>query len=59
MGDDKRRFVGPGGAVFVPNVPDDTVELKVKAGEWTPVEPTPERKEPAAPKRTRTPKPVE
>ena len=34
----KRRFVGPGGAVFVPNVPDDTIEQMVRDGEWTPYE---------------------
>lgn len=33
----KRRFVGPGGAVFVPNVPEDTIEQQVAAGIWTPV----------------------
>lgn len=46
---DKRRFVGPGGGVFVPNVDDQTIEQMVKAGHWTPVEP--ERpKRPAKPK---------
>lgn len=35
---DKRRFVGPNGAVFVPNVADDTIEFMVAKGEWTPFE---------------------
>ena len=39
----KRRFVGPTGAVFVPNVADDTIEQMVRDGEWAPfVEPEPE-----------------
>ena len=38
----KRRFVSSGGAVFVPNVPEDTIEQMVRDGEWKPfVEPTP------------------
>lgn len=37
---DKRRFVGPDGAVFVPNVADDTIDYMVKTGQWTPVEET-------------------
>lgn len=47
---DKKRFVGPFGAIFVPNVPDDTIEVMVKAGEWrayappTKPEPVPRRK---------------
>lgn len=46
---DKRRFVGPDGAVFVPNVADDTIEHMVSTGQWTPVE---ETKKPAKPKGT-------
>lgn len=42
---DKRRFVGPSGAVFVPNVPEDTIEQMVRDGEWKPIpEPKPEPK---------------
>lgn len=39
----KRRYVGPGGAVFVPNVDEVTIRLKVAAGEWKPVEDKPKR----------------
>lgn len=40
---EKRRYVGPAGAVFVPNVDDETIRGKVSAGEWKPfVEPKPE-----------------
>ena len=34
---EKRRFIGPGGGVFVPNVDDDTIALRVQSGEWEPV----------------------
>jgi hypothetical protein len=43
----KRRFVGPGGAVFVPNVPEDTIEQMVRDGLWKPFEepkPEPEKR---------------
>lgn len=39
----KRRFVGPDGAVFVPNVSDDTIDVMVAKGEWTPVETKPDK----------------
>lgn len=32
--DGKRRLVGPYGAVFVPNVDDDTIRVKLASGEW-------------------------
>jgi hypothetical protein len=35
---EKKRFVGPSGAVFVPNVADDTIEQMVRDGEWKPFE---------------------
>lgn len=39
---DKKRYVGPGGAVFVPNVSQDTIDQMVRDGEWKPLpEPTP------------------
>lgn len=47
----KRRFIGPSGAVFVPNVDELTIKQMVAAGEWTPV-PAPE-----APKKSAAPKP--
>lgn len=34
---EKRRFIGPGGGVFVPNVDDETIRQKIKSGEWEPV----------------------
>jgi len=53
MPEGKRRFRGPGGAVFVPHptVSEDTINAKVAAGEWSPVEA--EKKAPAkrAPKK--------
>jgi len=49
MAEETRRFKGPSGAVFVPNVPDDTIALKVQAGEWTPLE-VAESAEPVEPK---------
>lgn len=45
----KRRFVGPGGGVFVPNVDDETIEQMVESGEWVPVE----ESTPSAPKPAR------
>mgnify|MGYP001579717470 CR=1 FL=1 len=33
---DKRRFVGPSGAVFVPNVDDTTIDQMVRDGQWKP-----------------------
>lgn len=43
---DKRRFVGPAGAVFVPHETVDEVTIKtlVDAGEWTLVESKPAKK---------------
>lgn len=34
----KQRFRGPEGAIFVPNVPEDTIAFQVAAGIWSPVE---------------------
>jgi hypothetical protein len=31
---EKRRFIGPNGAVFVPRVDESTIAQKVEAGEW-------------------------
>lgn len=50
MAADKRRLVGPGGAVFVPNVDEDTIQLRLASGEWSELpkpkaEPKPERSE--------------
>lgn len=47
----KRRFVGPNGAVFVPNVADDTIEHMVKTGQWSPAETKPEPAKKAAKKK--------
>ena len=47
----KRRFVGPSGAIFVPNVPDDTIAVLVASGEWTEVVPAPESIDQPKPKR--------
>ena len=33
----KRRFRSQTGAVFVPNVDEATIRLKVASGEWAPV----------------------
>ena len=44
---DKRRFVGPAGAVFVPNVDELTIKQMVDAGQWTAVVPAPEPAKPA------------
>lgn len=59
----KRRMHGPAGAVFVPNVSEHTIALKVAAGEWTPfVESTPlapAAPEPAPRARKKPPKEVE
>lgn len=33
----KRRFIGPSGGIFVPNVPEDTIAQHIKDGIWTPV----------------------
>lgn len=49
MAADKRRFVGPSGAIFVPNVPDDTIEVMVASGEWTPLA-EPAKPEPKRPR---------
>lgn len=53
----KRRFRSPGGAVFVPNVDEATIALKVASGEWAPVVDAPEvpqpPKPPAKPRRRR------
>jgi len=49
----KRRFRGPGGAVFVPHptVDESTIAMAVASGEWTPVEePKPAKRAPAKPK---------
>lgn len=46
----KVRYRGPNGAVFVPGpaVSRRTIEARVKAGEWTPVDEAPSpRKRPA------------
>lgn len=50
----KRRFRGPGGALFVPNVDDETIAVMVEAGEWTPVE---GESSPASPVSSPKPKP--
>jgi hypothetical protein len=34
---DKKRYVGPGGALFVPNVSEDTIDQMVRDGEWKPL----------------------
>ena len=47
---EKRRLVGPSGAIFVPNVPADTIAFMLKTGEWTEV-PAPEPADPPKPKR--------
>lgn len=44
MSDQKRRLVGPYGAVFVANnVDDETIKGKIKSGEWSEL-PKPEPK---------------
>lgn len=37
----KRRYIGPNGGVFVPNVDEATVAVMVAAGEWREIPPSP------------------
>lgn len=49
----KRRLVGPNGAVFVPNVAEDTIQHMLKTGQWSELEEIPEKTTSKASKSTK------